>query len=172
MTRRKSPRATNAGLVWRNSTISVRATFTRRISSRNTGTESDSASPVSRALLSRGKAGEPMSSYRMDRTSEDIKRELTAILRTVKDPRVTGLVSIVRVEVSRQNGGERPDIGRRLCPPRARPGPALAPCARTPVRRRRFHCVQRAYRADPSGSGKKEPELRRDLKPAGRLRRA
>ena len=41
-----------------------------------------------------------MSSYRMDRTSEDIKRELTAILRTVKDPRVTGLVSIVRVEVS------------------------------------------------------------------------
>ena len=36
-----------------------------------------------------------MSSYRMDRTSEDIKRELTAILRTVKDPRVTGLVSIV-----------------------------------------------------------------------------
>ena len=41
-----------------------------------------------------------MSSYRMNRTSEDIKRELTAILRTVKDPRVTGLVSIVRVEVS------------------------------------------------------------------------
>ena len=41
-----------------------------------------------------------MSSYRMDRTSEDIKRELTAILRTVKDPRVTGLVSIVRVEVT------------------------------------------------------------------------
>ena len=41
-----------------------------------------------------------MSSYRMDRTSEDIKRELTAILRTVKDPRVTGLVSIVRAEVS------------------------------------------------------------------------
>ena len=41
-----------------------------------------------------------MSSYRMDRTSEDIRRELTAILRTVKDPRVSGLVSIVRVEVS------------------------------------------------------------------------
>ena len=41
-----------------------------------------------------------MSSYRMNRTSEDIKRELTAILRTVKDPRVTGLFSIVRVEVS------------------------------------------------------------------------
>ena len=43
-----------------------------------------------------------MPSYRMDRTSEDILRELTAILRTVKDPRVTGsLLSIVRVDVSR-----------------------------------------------------------------------
>lgn len=47
-----------------------------------------------------------MSSYRLDRTSEDIRRELTAILRTVKDPRVsrpaeTGMLSIVRVEVSR-----------------------------------------------------------------------
>ncbi len=43
-----------------------------------------------------------MPSYRLDRTSEDIMRELTAILRTVKDPRVTGsLLSIVRVDVSR-----------------------------------------------------------------------
>lgn len=43
-----------------------------------------------------------MPSYRMDRVSEDIMRELTAILRTVKDPRVTGsLLSIVRVDVSR-----------------------------------------------------------------------
>lgn len=41
----------------------------------------------------------------MDRTSEDILRELTAILRTVKDPRVngpqnTGMLSIVRVDVT------------------------------------------------------------------------
>lgn len=42
-----------------------------------------------------------MGSYRMDRTGEDIMRELTAILRTVKDPRVTGLISIVRAEVTR-----------------------------------------------------------------------
>ncbi len=42
-----------------------------------------------------------MAGYRMDRTGEDIMRELTAILRTVKDPRVTGLISIVRVEVTR-----------------------------------------------------------------------
>lgn len=41
-----------------------------------------------------------MPSYRLDRTSEDIMRELTAILRTVKDPRVTGMISIVRVEVT------------------------------------------------------------------------
>ena len=43
-----------------------------------------------------------MGSYRSDRTSEDIMRELTAILRTVKDPRVTGrMLSIVRVDVTR-----------------------------------------------------------------------
>ncbi len=42
-----------------------------------------------------------MGSFRMDRTGEDIMRELTAILRTVKDPRVTGLISIVRAEVTR-----------------------------------------------------------------------
>ena len=43
-----------------------------------------------------------MGSYRSDRTSEDIMRELTAILRTVKDPRVSGsLLSIVRVDVTR-----------------------------------------------------------------------
>jgi ribosome-binding factor A len=42
-----------------------------------------------------------MPNYRMDRTGEDIMRELTAILRTVKDPRVTGLISIVRVDVTR-----------------------------------------------------------------------
>ncbi len=43
-----------------------------------------------------------MPSYRSDRVSEDIARELTAILRTVKDPRVSsGMLSIVRVEVSR-----------------------------------------------------------------------
>lgn len=45
-----------------------------------------------------------MPSYRSDRNSEDIRRELTAILRTVKDPRVNGLISIVRVEVSGDMG--------------------------------------------------------------------
>ena len=41
-----------------------------------------------------------MANDKMDRTSEDIMRELTAILRRVKDPRVSGMISIVRVEVS------------------------------------------------------------------------
>ena len=45
-----------------------------------------------------------MPSYRMDRTNEDIMRELTAILRRVKDPRVNrpdgGMISILRVEVT------------------------------------------------------------------------
>ena len=42
-----------------------------------------------------------MPSHRIDRTSEDIRRELTAILRTVKDPRVTdAMLSIVRAEVT------------------------------------------------------------------------
>ena len=40
-----------------------------------------------------------MASHKIDRTAEDIKRELTAILRELKDPRVQGgLVSVVRVE--------------------------------------------------------------------------
>ena len=41
-----------------------------------------------------------MPSHRMGRTTEDIRRELTAILREVKDPRVQGMISIVRVEVT------------------------------------------------------------------------
>lgn len=42
-----------------------------------------------------------MANHRMGRTTEDIKRELTAIFRTVKDPRVTSVfLSIIRVEVT------------------------------------------------------------------------
>ena len=43
-----------------------------------------------------------MASHRIERTTEDIKRELTAIFRELKDPRVTqAFLSIVRVTVSR-----------------------------------------------------------------------
>ncbi len=42
-----------------------------------------------------------MPSFKMGRTTEDIRRELSAIQRELKDPRVQGmLLSIVRVEVT------------------------------------------------------------------------
>ena len=41
-----------------------------------------------------------MAGYRIDRISEDIKRELIAVLREVKDPRVSGLLTVVKVDVS------------------------------------------------------------------------
>lgn len=42
-----------------------------------------------------------MASHRIERTTEDVKRELTAIFRELKDPRVTqAFLSIVRVEVT------------------------------------------------------------------------
>lgn len=41
-----------------------------------------------------------MAGYRIDRITEDIKRELNAILREVKDPRVSGMLSIVKVDLS------------------------------------------------------------------------
>lgn len=42
-----------------------------------------------------------MSGYRTDRVSEDIKREITAIIRELKDPRVAGkMLTVIRVDVS------------------------------------------------------------------------
>lgn len=41
-----------------------------------------------------------MAGYRIDRITEDIKRELIVILREVKDPRVSDMISIVKVDVS------------------------------------------------------------------------
>ena len=42
-----------------------------------------------------------MPSHKLDRTTEDIRREISAILREVKDPRVQGkLISVVRVDVT------------------------------------------------------------------------
>lgn len=67
-----------------------------------------------------------MPSYRMGRVNEDIQRELSALLRTVKDPRVSGhMLSIVRVETASDLGsckvfissldqGEERDIRRGL----------------------------------------------------------
>lgn len=112
-----------------------------------------------------------MSSYRLDRTSEDIMRELTAILRHVKDPRVSGMLSIVRVEVtndmsyakvyiSAMEGLEaaksavKGDLRTGLYPPRAGDRPAPASYARTALRGRRLHRLQRGHRQDPPRSPK------------------
>lgn len=42
-----------------------------------------------------------MSGHKLERITEDIKRELTAIFRNLKDPRITQtMISIVKVDVS------------------------------------------------------------------------
>ena len=42
-----------------------------------------------------------MAGYRIDRISEDIKREVIAVIRELKDPRVMDkLLTVVRVDVS------------------------------------------------------------------------
>lgn len=41
-----------------------------------------------------------MAGYKTDRIASDIQRELASILRTIKDPRVSDFVSIVKVDVS------------------------------------------------------------------------
>ena len=41
-----------------------------------------------------------MAGHRLERITEDIKRELTELMRELKDPRITGLLSVVRVSVS------------------------------------------------------------------------
>lgn len=43
-----------------------------------------------------------MKSYKLERLTEDIKRAVSAVLREIKDPRVSGnLISVVRVDVTR-----------------------------------------------------------------------
>ena len=42
-----------------------------------------------------------MGSYRASRTEEDVKRELSDIMRSLKDPRITGLLSIVKLDLSK-----------------------------------------------------------------------
>ena len=37
--------------------------------------------------------------FRVDRTSEDLKRELTDIIRHVKDPRVSSILTIIKVTI-------------------------------------------------------------------------
>lgn len=41
-----------------------------------------------------------MAGHHIDRISEDIKREFADIMRSLKDPRITGMLTVVRAEVS------------------------------------------------------------------------
>ena len=41
-----------------------------------------------------------MAGYRIGRLSEDMKRELSAVMRELKDPRIHGMLSIVKLELS------------------------------------------------------------------------
>ncbi len=45
-----------------------------------------------------------MASYKIDRLQEDILRELTAILRELKDPRITPDLTVVRAELAGDMG--------------------------------------------------------------------
>ena len=42
-----------------------------------------------------------MAGFRVNRTGEDIKRELTDIIRSVKDPRVSTILTIIKTELSK-----------------------------------------------------------------------
>lgn len=41
-----------------------------------------------------------MAKYRIGRINEEIQRELSALIRTVKDPRVTGMISVTGVDTT------------------------------------------------------------------------
>ncbi len=41
-----------------------------------------------------------MPSYRLSRLTEDMKREIWDIMRSLKDPRITGVLSIVKLDLS------------------------------------------------------------------------
>ena len=48
-----------------------------------------------------------MPSNRIGRINEEIQRELAALIRTVKDPRVHGLVSVTAVDTTRISATRR-----------------------------------------------------------------
>ena len=71
-----------------------------------------------------------MPSNRIGRINEEIQRELAALIPTVKDPRVTGMISVTAVETTSDLDVELPGQGvfmEALCRALARRGIAL-PC--------------------------------------------
>ena len=41
-----------------------------------------------------------MAGFRINRTGEDVKRELTDIMRQLKDPRINSLLTVIKTELS------------------------------------------------------------------------
>lgn len=41
-----------------------------------------------------------MSGHKIDRVNEDVKRELSAIFRNLKDPRISSMITVLRVDVT------------------------------------------------------------------------
>ena len=41
-----------------------------------------------------------MAGFHIDRISEDIKREIVSIMRELKDPRISDMLTVVKVDVS------------------------------------------------------------------------
>ncbi|MBR5219233.1 MAG: 30S ribosome-binding factor RbfA [Clostridia bacterium] len=42
-----------------------------------------------------------MASHRQDRIEEEVKKELSALIRELKDPRISGVVSVIAVDVTK-----------------------------------------------------------------------
>ena len=84
-----------------------------------------------------------MSYQRIERISEEVRREVDRIIRDeVSDPRVTGTFSITRAEVTRDlryakiyvSADEGAEERGGLCPPRAWQADGHPLCAGNPVR--------------------------------------
>ncbi|MEG1779193.1 MAG: 30S ribosome-binding factor RbfA [Oscillospiraceae bacterium] len=45
-----------------------------------------------------------MANYKTDRMAEDVKRELTDIIRGMKDPRISSLITIIKIELAADYG--------------------------------------------------------------------
>ena len=48
-----------------------------------------------------------MAGFHIDRISEDIKREIVSIMRELKDPRISDMLTVVKVELMRLKGQSR-----------------------------------------------------------------
>lgn len=109
--------------------------------------------------------------FRVGRTSEDLKRELTDIIRYVKDPRVSSILTIIKVELSNDLSHCKVYISSLEGMEKAKEAAkglnnangfikhevnSASRCARIPdfpLYRRRFHRIQRRHRKNPQQPG-------------------